>query len=208
MFYTIRPPFLLKTMFHSLVWQKPSSTKELYLTFDDGPHPEATPFVLDKLKQYGAKASFFCLGKNVDAFRDLFERIVDEGHTTGNHTYSHLNGWSTSDKKYFADIEKAAQQIDSNFFRPPYGRITPFQIKFLREKKRHLPSNIIMWSLLSGDFDTAISPEKCFENVLLHARSGDIIVFHDSSKAWDRMSYALPKVLEHFSGEGFSFRRL
>lgn len=208
MFYTIRPPFLLKTMFHSLVWNRPTTGKELFLTFDDGPHPEATPFVLDKLKQYGAKASFFCLGKNVAAYSGIFERILDEGHTIGNHTFSHLNGWSTSDKKYFSDIEKAAQLIDSKFFRPPYGRITPFQIKFLRDEMRRLPSNIIMWSLLTGDFDTKLSPEKCFENVLLHAKSGDIIVFHDSSKAWDRMSYALPKVLEHFSREGFSFRRL
>lgn len=205
MFYTLRPPFFMKKFFPGIVWQKPTSEKILYLTFDDGPHPEATAFILEQLNQFNAKGSFFCLGKNVSLYPTLLERIIEEKHTLGNHTYNHLNGWKTSDKKYYEDIIKAAKLIDSDLFRPPYGKITPFQISLLQKKKIGIPSNIIMWSLLSGDFDEKLSPEKCYENILLHAKNGDIIVFHDSTKAWERMKFALPKVLEHFSREGFKF---
>lgn len=208
MFYTVRPPFLLKRFFASLTWQIPGSEKNLYLTFDDGPHPTATPFILDQLNRVGAKASFFCLGKNVAAYPDLLERILDEKHTVGNHTYNHLNGWKTSDKIYYEDIAKAARLIDSDLFRPPYGKITPFQIKLLQNKKAYVPSSIIMWSLLSGDFDEKLSPQKCYQNILLNAKSGDIIVFHDSQKAWERLQFALPRVLDHFSAGGFSFKPL
>jgi peptidoglycan/xylan/chitin deacetylase (PgdA/CDA1 family) len=211
------------------MWEKPAGEKILYLTFDDGPHPAATPFVLDQLKQYNAKATFFCIGKNVTEHQDLYRRILDEGHKAGNHTFNHLNGWETNYKTYLKNILEAAKYIDSNLFRPPYGRITKLQASMLQKgsgeglinnnKKNdtkekssftihHSPFTIVMWTILSGDFDKKISPERCLQNVILHSKPGNIIVFHDSAKAWNRMSFALPRVLEHFSKQGFSFKTL
>jgi len=209
-------------MHPSLVWEKLTEEKILYLTFDDGPHPNATPFVLDKLKQYDAKATFFCIGKNVVAHSEIYRRILDERHTVGNHTFNHLNGWKTNNKAYIKNIFEAAKYIDSDLFRPPYGRITKFQARLLINAKEEVGSSnpdskfqisnsgfkIIMWSILSGDFDIKISPERCLENVILTAKPGNIIVFHDSTKAWDKMSFALPKVLEHFSQQGYYFKSI
>jgi peptidoglycan/xylan/chitin deacetylase (PgdA/CDA1 family) len=209
-------------MHPSLVWEKPREEKILYLTFDDGPHPNATPFVLGQLKQYDAKATFFCIGKNVVAHSEIYRRILDEKHKVGNHTFNHLNGWKTNNKAYIKNIFEAAKYIDSDLFRPPYGRITKFQARLLINAKEEVGSSdpdsrfqisnsgfkIIMWSILSGDFDIKISPERCLENVILTAKPGNIIVFHDSTKAWDKMSFALPKVLEHFSKQGYYFKAL
>ena len=212
MFYTVKVPWLIKKLYPSLTWEKPTKEKILYLTFDDGPHPTATPFVLDQLAKYNARATFFCIGKNVVEQTALYKRILDEGHRTGNHTFNHLNGWKSSNQKYFQNIFEAAKYIDSDLFRPPYGRISKFQIKLLQESKENnyhsTEFKIIMWSVLSGDFDLNLSPEKCLQYVLLNAKPGSIIVFHDSTKAWDRMSFALPKVLEHFSKEGYKFHTL
>lgn len=181
--------------------------KVLYLTFDDGPHETATPFVLDQLKAWNAKGTFFCIGKNVQQHRAIYSRILDEGHAIGNHTQNHVNGWKTPDKKYIEDIAQAAGYIDSQLFRPPYGRVSRFQANFLTQVAN--PAyRIIMWSVLSGDFDIKLAPERCLENVVVKARPGSIIVFHDSTKAWDRMHYALPRVLEHFSKQGYSFAKL
>ena len=216
MFYTAKVPWLFKKLYPSLTWEKPTDKKVLYLTFDDGPHPTATPFVLDELKKYNAKATFFCIGKNVVEYIDVYKRILDEGHKIGNHTFNHLNGWKVSNEKYFENIFEAAKYIDSNLFRPPYGRVNKFQIKLLQgeqkisneEKTYNQSFKIIMWSVLSGDFDPKLSPAKCFENVLLNSKPGSIIVFHDSTKAWEKMSFALPKILEHFSKEGYEFAAL
>lgn len=175
--------------------------KKIYLTFDDGPHPQATPFVLDQLAAYGAKASFFCIGKNVAAEPDIYQRIIAEGHTIGNHTQHHLNGWKTDDATYLQDITTAEQYISSNLFRPPYGRIKRSQIKALHQQQK----KIIMWDVLSADFDTRLTGEACLAYVLYHTQPGSIVLFHDSAKAWDRMSVALPKVLEYFSEKGFEF---
>jgi peptidoglycan/xylan/chitin deacetylase (PgdA/CDA1 family) len=213
MFYTVKVPWLFKKLYPSLIWEKPTDKKVLYLTFDDGPHPTATPFVLDELKKYNAKATFFCIGKNVVAHTNVYKRIIDEGHKVGNHTFNHLNGWKVSNEKYFNNIFEAAKYIDSDLFRPPYGRVNKFQIKLLQgEEKIPKEENIynqsfkiIMWSVLSGDFDPKLSPAKCFENVVLNSKPGSIIVFHDSTKAWEKMSFALPKILEHFSKEGYEF---
>lgn len=199
-----------------MVWQKPTKEKGLYLSFDDGPHPTATPFALDTLKQYNAKATFFCIGKNVVEQPSIYQRILEEGHRVGNHTFNHLNGWKTDDDTYLKNVFEAAKYIDSNLFRPPYGRITKFQQNILcadnaqasNLKTRTSNFTIIMWTILSGDFDIKLSPQRCLQNVILNTKAGDIIVFHDSTKAWERMRYALPKVLEHFSSKGFRFELL
>jgi peptidoglycan/xylan/chitin deacetylase (PgdA/CDA1 family) len=217
MFYTVKAPWFLKKLMHpSLIWEKPTEEKILYITFDDGPHPNATPFVLDQLKQYNAKATFFCIGKNVTEQSGIYRRILDEGHKVGNHTFNHLNGWKTNNKTYIKNIFEAAKYIDSELFRPPYGRITKFQASLLTSTKHAVRNmndsnfkfKIIMWSILSGDFDPKISPRRCFENVILNTKAGNIIVFHDSTKAWDKMNFALPKVLEHFSKQDYSFKAL
>ncbi|HYK43829.1 MAG TPA: polysaccharide deacetylase family protein [Parafilimonas sp.] len=202
MFYLVRTPSWFIRLNSSLVWNIPTEQKELYLTFDDGPHETATPFVLDQLKAYNARATFFCLGKNVKAYPKIYERILDEGHAVGNHTFSHLNGWKTNNNTYMRDIAEAAKYIDSKLFRPPYGKLSPFVSKLLRS----LNYRIVMWEILSGDFDTEVTPEKCLEHVVLYSRPGSVIVFHDSTKAWQRMQFALPKVLQHFNEQGFKFK--
>jgi len=210
MMYFVKAPWWLKKLYPSFIWKVPTKEKVLYLTFDDGPHETATPFVLDELKKYEAKATFFCIGKNVTSLPSVYKRMLDEGHTAGNHTYNHLNGWKTDDTTYISNIVQAAALIKSNLFRPPYGRIKKFQSKLLMRKEdaSQLPFKIVMWDVLSGDFDVQLSPQQCLSNVLKHTEKGSIIVFHDSTKAWSRMSYTLPRVLEHYSKEGYIFKAL
>ncbi len=202
--YLTKTPWWLRALYPSLVWRMPVGEKKIYLTFDDGPHPVATPFVLDQLAAYGAKASFFCIGKNVVAEPDIYQRILAEGHAVGNHTQHHLNGWKTADADYINDTMKAAESIQSNLFRPPYGRIKRSQIKVLQEKGM----KIIMWDVLSADFDTHLTPQASLSYVLYHTKPGSVVLFHDSEKAWERMSGALPAVLQHFSAEGYTFEKL
>jgi peptidoglycan/xylan/chitin deacetylase (PgdA/CDA1 family) len=206
MFYFVKTPWWLRRMYSGLVWRVPVREKVLYLSFDDGPQPEATSFVLDLLKQYGARATFFCIGKNVQEYPLLYKRILLEGHRVGNHTQHHLNGWKVSDKEYLEDVHAAARSIDSHLFRPPYGRVGLFQSSLLRGAPLHY--KIIMWEVLSADFDGRLSAEECARNVIRHARPGSIVVFHDSEKAWGRLRGALPVVLEHFSGLGYRFEGL
>ncbi|MGI8952656.1 MAG: polysaccharide deacetylase family protein [Chitinophagaceae bacterium] len=221
MFYLVKTPWWIKKIFPSFIWNISTKEKNLYLTFDDGPNEKATPFVLDELKKFNAKATFFCIGKNVLAFPEIYKRIIDEGHKVGNHTHNHLNGKKTSNKIYIENIFEAAKYIDSNLFRPPYGRITNFQARILENRKletenrkskesiqysvNNIQFKIIMWTVLSGDFDIKISPKKCLQNVLSNAESGSIIVFHDSTKAFEKMNFALPKVLEYFKQKDFAF---
>ena len=206
MFYFIKTPFWLKKLYSNCTWQMPASEKVIYLTFDDGPHPEVTPFVLDELIKYKAKATFFCIGKNVKACPEIYKRIILEGHAVGNHTFTHPNGWHTPDKYYLNDIEEAKKYIDSNLFRPPYGRITSFQLKMLSKPRYGLLP--VMWSVLSGDFDKDITREKCLKNVINNTVEGSIVVFHDSEKAAERMKYALTGVLKHFRGMGYKFEKI
>jgi len=206
LFYFTKTPFWIKWIYKSCIWKIPSKDKSIYLTFDDGPHPLITNFVLDELKKYNAKATFFCIGKNAVLYPAVYKRIIEEGHAVGNHTYSHLNGWKTSDSEYLDDINKAALIIDSKLFRPPYGRITKFQLSQLSKNRFNFKT--IMWSILSGDFDNNITKEQCCESVLKNATPGSIVVFHDSEKANDRMSYALPLVLQQLSENGFQFNKI
>lgn len=201
--YLVKTPWWLSALYPSLEWRVPTKEKKIYLTFDDGPNPLATPFVLDQLAKYGAKASFFCIGKNVQAEPAIFQRILSEGHSIGNHTDHHLNGWNTADTTYLEDVYNADRYIQSNLFRPPYGRIKRSQIAALKNKFR-----IIMWDVLSADFDTRLTPQASLAYVIYHTKPGSIVLFHDSEKAWDRMSFALPAVLKHFSGEGYVFESL
>jgi peptidoglycan/xylan/chitin deacetylase (PgdA/CDA1 family) len=206
--YLIKTPWLLKKVYPNCVWDIPVQDDVLYLTFDDGPHPEATPFVLDELKKYNAKATFFCIGKNVVEYQEIFKRILVEGHRVGNHSYNHLNGWKVEDSKYIEDILHAKKFIDSDIFRPPYGRVTKFQNRLLTtspEFSKKPLFKIIMWNVLSADFDPAVTPEQCATNVIRNATRGSIVVFHDSQKSFSKLKIALPKVLQHFAERKFRF---
>ena len=210
--YFIKTPFWLRWMYPKYLWRMKDTEKVIYLTFDDGPHATATPFVLDILEKYNAKATFFCIGKNVAEYGELYNRILSEGHGVGNHTQNHLKGWKTDNEEYVDNVKQAATFISSNLFRPPYGRIKRFQAKVLmqemNEEGNATPYKIVMWTVLSGDFDTMISGQKCADNVINNTDRGSIVVFHDSAKAFDRLQVALPQVLEFFSKEGYKFKAL
>ena len=208
MFYFVKTPGWIKRIYDSYTWSISVKDKILYLTFDDGPHPEATPFVLKELKKYNVFATFFCIGKNVVAYPEIYKQIIQEGHSVGNHTYNHLNGWKTNNDDYLNDIALAANEINSYLFRPPYGRITSFQAKQLKTVMKGKEPKVIMWDVLSGDFDTSCSPQQCLANVLFASVPGSIIVFHDSEKAFSRLEYALPRVLQYFSKKGYLFKPL
>jgi peptidoglycan-N-acetylglucosamine deacetylase len=206
MFYLTKIPSFFSWFTPSLVWRKNTTEKVLYLTFDDGPHPIHTPFVLQQLKAFNAKATFFCIGNNVAQYPAMYKQIIMDGHAVGNHTYNHVNGRKTAKEAYVDDIKKAASIIDSKLFRPPYGSITAAQVKAL--KKLDKAYEIVMYNVLSADFDQAVTEEKCLENVINNANNGSIVVFHDSDKAAKNLYYALPKVLAHFASKGYSFNAL
>ena len=206
MFYFAKTPKWIRKLFTGSIWEMPAIKNAIYLTFDDGPHPQITSFVLDELAKYNAKATFFCIGKNVVENPAVFKRILDDGHAIGNHTYNHLDGWKTGNAKYLQNILKARNHIDSDLFRPPYGRITRSQRKDLTGQ--HQATKFIMWSVLSGDFDEKITPEQCCENVVKNAKSGSVVVFHDSEKAEERLRHVLPVVLKYFSEKGYMFNKI
>ncbi len=204
-----RTPFFLPWLYPNLVWRIPTKQKELFLTLDDGPVPGPTEFALDVLKEHKAKATFFCIGDNVQKHPDVFKRILQEGHAVGNHTFNHLNGWHTPKPEYvknafLCDAAMDLPHIGNEMkkvilFRPPYGRITRSQIKAL------LAYKIIMWDVLSFDYTESITPEACLKNSIKATRPGSVIVFHDSLKAEKNMRYALPRFIAHFTDRGYSF---
>ena len=210
----IKTPALVKRMFPYYIWDIPTTGKTIYLTFDDGPTPDITNWTLEILKQHNAKATFFCIGNNIEKHSDIFQNIINEGHAIGNHTHNHIKGWKTKTKDYLKNISETQSLINSKFvnrqspisslFRPPYGQIKLKQGKQLIA----LGYKIIMWDVLSFDWDATISPETCLNNVVSNTTNGSIIVFHDSIKASKNMQNALPKVLEHFSKKGYSFKSL
>lgn len=201
--YLVKTPKFIPGLFPNFTWNIPSREKTLFLTFDDGPVPEITPWVLDQLKSYDAKATFFCVGKNVQKHPDVFEQVKNEGHSVGSHTMDHINGWQSENISYFHNVRYAAQLIGTELFRPPYGRIKRKQAQFLQRHYR-----IVMWDVLSGDFDSNLHPEQVADNVIRHAKRGSIVVFHDSLKAWKNLRYALPVVLEHFANLGYRFEAM
>lgn len=201
--YLVKTPTLLKWFYPELTWQKSRAEKVIYLTFDDGPIPEVTPFVLQTLAKYKAKATFFCIGENVQKHPEILEAVKAGGHAIGNHTFNHLRGWDTADEVYLQNIEKCNQLVASKLFRPPYGRAKKSQLSILKKQYE-----IIMWDVLSGDFDLELSPQQCYQNVVDKSSNGSIVVFHDSLKAWPRLEFALPKALEYWQDKGYMFKSL
>ena len=196
-------PRILRSFYPSLVWEMPRDEKKIFLTFDDGPHPIITPKIIDLLRRYDAKATFFCIGRNVEANKDIFNMILKEGHSVGNHTYNHDRGWKTSTKDYIESVERANEHINSNLFRPPHGRIKYSQIRALQQKYK-----IITWTVISYDWDKSITSDDCYNNIIKNADSGSIIVFHDSEKAINNMLPALEKVLKYYKSKGFTFEKI
>ena len=195
-----KTPYVARLIYPGLHWDMPPDENKIYLTFDDGPHPEITHQVLNILDNYNAKATFFCVGENVEKYPETFELLRQKGHAVGNHSYNHLNGWKTANRDYYKNIEKAKGVISSKLFRPPYGRISPTQIKQLKKDYK-----IIMWSALSYDFDARVSKEECLEQSIKNSVAGTIIVFHDSEKAKEKMLFSLEGYLKYFSKRGFRF---
>jgi peptidoglycan/xylan/chitin deacetylase (PgdA/CDA1 family) len=209
-FYWVKTNALIKKVFSKYCWDIPNDEKKIYLTFDDGPTPQVTDWVLAELKKYNAKATFFCIGKNIDSNPELFQKIKNENHSIGNHTMNHVNGWKSDTYDYIGNVKKCAEILSQKYisksllFRPPYGKIKKKQSKILRQ----LGYKIVMWDVLSADFDQTISPEECLKNVIKNVRSGSVIVFHDSIKASQNLKFALPRALHFLKEKGFVFDTL
>jgi peptidoglycan/xylan/chitin deacetylase (PgdA/CDA1 family) len=201
--YLVKTPKFIPNLFPNFTWKIPTQEKVLYLTFDDGPVPEVTPWVLEQLEEYNAKATFFCVGENVQHHPDIFNRVTAAGHSVGSHTFNHLNGWVTDNVPYFHNVRYGAQLVGTELFRPPYGRIKRKQAQFLQRHYR-----IVMWDVLSGDFDNDLDANQVAQNVIQNAKPGSIVVFHDSLKAIRNLRKALPQVLKHFSDLGYRFEAL
>lgn len=209
-FYWIKTNLLIKKVFFRYTWSIPNTEQKIYITFDDGPTPEITEWVLEELEKHHAKATFFCIGNNIEKHPNIFKKIIQDGHSVGNHTFNHLNGWKTSTEKYlknsgqWSEISNQSSDFklpssNSPLFRPPYGKIKFSQSRRLRQ----LGYKIIMWDVLSADFDSKISPEKCLDNVLKNVNPGSVIVFHDSVKSHVNLKYTLPKALNYWKGKGY-----
>ncbi len=204
-FYWVKTRWFIRRLFPGFVWNISNTPKTVYLTFDDGPTPGVTEWVLEILKEHSIKATFFCIGNNIEKHPDIFRKVVESGHAIGNHTFNHLNGWHTENAKYFENIEACEKVMEgtntAGLFRPPYGKIKRSQ----KTKVLEMGYRIIMWDVLSADFDQSITPEQCLQNVIKHTTDGSIIIFHDSIKAQENLRYALPKAIEYLKEKGFRF---
>jgi len=196
----IQFPRLLRPLWGKVVWRKDPSKKVIYLTFDDGPVPEVTPLVLDLLDEHNIRATFFCVGENVQKHPDTFAQVMSRGHKVGNHTFNHLKGFSVTDEEYYGNIDKAAELIDSKLFRPPYGRITGKQMKKLRNRY-----TIIMWDVITHDYNKNLSPETIMRTIKRYSRNGSLVVFHDSIKAKENVLAVLPLAIEYWKSKGYTF---
>jgi peptidoglycan/xylan/chitin deacetylase (PgdA/CDA1 family) len=209
-----RIPRIIKWIYPHRIWEGPVGDKNIYLTFDDGPIPGVTPWVLEQLKTFEAKATFFCIGENVENYHKIYRQIIAEGHVVGNHTYNHLEGWKTPIGEYLENSDKAQRvmerelpagmSLQNPLFRPPYGKIRNVQAKKLQQKGYR----IVMWSIVSMDYHPRLTAKKCLKNVLKNAQPGSVIVFHDSLKAEENLRQILPRVLENFSQRGYQFKAL
>ena len=193
-------PDMLRPFLGKLLWRKSSSEKVIYITFDDGPVPEVTPLVIDLLDEYNIKATFFCVGENVEKYPEVYNEVLKRGHRTGNHTYNHLKGASVSTNEYVANVEKASLNIQSNLFRPPYGRIKKDQKKALKPGYE-----IVMWDVITHDYNSSLSPQTIMQNIRRYSRNGSLVVFHDSIKAERNMLTVLPLAIEYWNSKGYSF---
>lgn len=201
--YIIKTPRLVKKLFPTYLWNKSRSMPNVYITFDDGPIPVVTPYILDLLAKHDMQGTFFCVGDNVRKHPMIYDRLISEGHTVGNHSYSHLSGWSSEVEDYLNDIALCSSFVESNLFRPPYGRLKPQQAQSLRGKYK-----IVMWDILSGDFDINISAEQCYQNVIQNIKAGSIIVFHDNIKSFSTLKEVLPRVIQYCIDQGWTSRAL
>ncbi|MBN2892362.1 MAG: polysaccharide deacetylase family protein [Bacteroidales bacterium] len=198
----IYPPYFIKKIFKNFIWEIKTNERNIFLTFDDCSSKNLTYWVLDTLRQYNIKATFFCTGKNIEG-TNIINDIIKAGHRIGNHSYSHLNGFKSKIEEYVSDVQKAHKLINSDLYRPPYGKIKLRQAKLLRERYK-----IVLWSVISYDFDKNTTPTKCFENIKKNTKSGSIIVFHTNEKAKKNVQYALPATIEHFLNKGYSFESI
>lgn len=203
-FFLHKSNFLIRTVYPECWWKiEDEAEPTIYLTFDDGPIPEVTEFVLEQLDLFSAQATFFCIGDNVRKHRDMLYKVLEAGHMVGNHTFNHLNGWKTEDAVYLENIQKCQQQlgVETSLFRPPYGRIKKTQAAQVMEDY-----SIVMWDVLTGDFDPKLDADVCLRKTIQYTKSGSIVVFHDSLKAWPTLRYVLPRMLNHFAQRGYTFR--
>ncbi|HOY12083.1 MAG TPA: polysaccharide deacetylase family protein [Saprospiraceae bacterium] len=201
--YFVKTPALFKWFYKQIVWDIPSDEKVIYLTFDDGPIPDITQWVLEILKEYNAEATFFCVGENVKKYPEIFSEIKQNGHAVGNHTFHHISGWKTAKNAYIENVDRAAELIESNLFRPPYGKMTPAQMRELGKKYR-----LIYWDVLSGDFDKSVDYKTCLKKLKKHTKSGSIVVFHDSIKSEKVLRMVLPEIMDYWQTNGFIFKKI
>ena len=204
MYYPVHSPRWLQRCFPKYLWRvQATAEKKLYLTFDDGPIPVVTPWVLEQLASYNARATFFCVGANIEKHPAIYQQVLEAGHAVGNHTFNHLNGWATATRDYLQNVVDCQQKMDTTLFRPPYGRLRPSQAKQLQQQYK-----IVLWDVIAGDFDPSITGEDCWKNIVNYASNGSIIVLHDSKKSWERLEFVLPKLLEHYTNLGFGFEAI
>ena len=197
----VKTPKFIRFFFPSLIWEKENTKNEIWLTFDDGPSPETTPLILDILKQENVKATFFLIGSEIEQYPKLFKLIIANGHIVANHSYSHKNGWKCNNTSYFDDIEKCQRLMPENkLFRPPYGKISPFQIQHLKKEYK-----IILWDVLSWDFSLKIKPQKIKENILNNTNSGSILVLHNNDKSLKNLKPILVETIQKLKQKGFLF---
>lgn len=205
----VKTPDLIKHYLGGYIWDKPNIEHKIYLTFDDGPIPEVTPWVLEVLREFNIPATFFCVGENISKYPDIFSQVINDGHRIGNHTFNHLKGWKTSTTNYLDNIEKTQNAIvehglRTHLFRPPYGKLTPAQTKAILQ----LNYEIVMWTVLSKDYRKTLSSEKVLDNIVSNTTSGSIIVCHDNIKAFDNLKAVLPQAIEMLLEKGFVFGKL